>query len=352
MATRRNARGKRVAPGGRTLTQWLPYWENEMGARDCRPGTVQNQRDTIRRAIRHLGDIDPRQLSPEHLAAWRDTLRTEGLKDSTVNRYLLAFGTFLNWLVDESVLDESPAHAVPLLKERDKHNPPVLQRDALDRMAQGATKAVKGRTEFEKLRDAAILSLLQDSGLRASECAGLLCENLDLAGRQAYVHPEIAKGRYGRTVTFGFNTARLLGRYLRMRDEHKYAFLAQVFVGRKGALTYYGMYDLTKAAARRGGVVGARPHLYRHTFAHDMKEAGVSDEVLMSLGGWRTPTMLRAYGRSERESRAVDTYQRVGSPVDRAATSSQQGNMRGGFNGKVSGDVGKAYGGSRRRRGA
>ena len=62
------------------------------------------------------------------------------------------------------------------------------------------------------------------------------------------------------------------------------------------------------------------PHLFRHTWAHDMKTQGVDSEVLMSLGGWRTPTMPLRYGRAERDRRAVDVYRRVGSPLDRAST--------------------------------
>ncbi len=178
----------------------------------------------------------------------------------------------------------------------------------------------RGRSQYEATRDVTMFALLQDTGLRASECAGLLVDNLNLPARQVLVHGEVAKGGYPRVVTFGFQTARLLNRYLREREAHAYAFLPQVFLSRKGPATYALVHDAVRKAGLREGVIGARPHLFRHTWAHDMKTQGVDSEVLMSLGGWRTPTMPLRYGRAERDRRAVDVYRRVGSPLDRAST--------------------------------
>ncbi len=162
---------------------------------------------------------------------------------------------------------------------------------------------------------------MADTGCRSTECAGLLLDNVNLPARQVLIHAEVTKGRYSRVVTFGFQTARLLGRYLRVRDAHQHAYLPQLWLGRNGALRYPGVYELVKAAAEAAGLEGVHPHLLRHTWAHDMKLAGVDVEVLMSLGGWTNPSMVTRYGRAERRARAVSIYQRVGSPVDRAQQS-------------------------------
>jgi site-specific recombinase XerD len=242
----------------------------------------------------------------------------ETLKPSTVNRYLLTVGTFYNWLAAEGVVNESPVGSVRLLRVREVEAPAVLHGDTMRSIADGAAVVKRGRTRFESVRDVALLALLQDTGLRASECAGLLLANVDLGARQAYVHADVAKGGWPRTVTFGFETARLLNRYLRARETHRYSFLPELFVGRRGPATYSMVHELVRTAARRGGVTGARPHLYRHSWAHDLKRQGVDLEVLMSLGGWRTTSMPLRYGLAERDARAVDAYQRIGSPVDRS----------------------------------
>ena len=46
------------------------------------------------------------------------------------------------------------------------------------------------------------------------------------------------------------------------------------------------------------------PHALRHTFAHNLKAAGVGDENLMALGRWRDAKSMFRYGKSTREVRA------------------------------------------------
>jgi integrase len=139
----------------------------------------------------------------------------------------------------------------------------------------------------------------------------------------------VTKGRYGRTVTFGFQTAKLVGRYLRQRETHSYAFVPELWIGRSGSLSYSGIYVLVKRNGRKAGIIGARPHLLRHTWAHDMKASGADIETLMSLGGWSNPQMVARYGRAEKAQRAVDAYQRLGSPVDRAGMQRSGGKAAG-----------------------
>lgn len=303
----------------RTITEWLPHWHNELGARDASRRTVTSYNMSLRRLVRYVGDIAPETLTGEQLLAWRDEMHQgDKLKGASVNTYLQGVGSFLAWLTEEGILEANPIYEVPLIREREVQAPQVFDREQQKRITAGAQKRGRGRSPFEALRDEAILSFLADTGCRASECAGILVDNLNMGARQAYVHEEIAKGRRPRTVVFGFQTARLLTKYLRMREDHQYAFLDEVWVGRFGRLSYEAVWSIVRVAGKRGGVIGARPHLYRHTWAHDLKSQDVDTEVLMSLGGWTTTEMPMRYGRAQKTERAIAAYQRMGSPVDRA----------------------------------
>jgi integrase len=267
---------------------------------------------------RHAGNIDPTTITATTLAQWRDAMRDSGLKASSVNHYLSALTTFLSWLVAEGELAEVPA--VRWLRAPRASITPadVYAPDQLAKLATGAQATCQGRSPFDVARDTAMLSLLQDSGIRASECAGLLLTNVDLPARQALVHAEIAKAGYPRTVCFGFTTARALAKYVRVRADHEFAWCPEMFVGRRGPATYHLVYRVIANAGRRGGVDGARAHRYRHTWAHGLKVQGADPETLMALGGWRSLAMVARYGQSARADRAIDAYKRMGSPVDRA----------------------------------
>lgn len=296
-----------------TVSGWQGYWRNELGARGLRPATIV-YRMKVQERFTKFYDGTPEDLTSAHLLQWRESMVAEGLAVLTVNGYLASVRTFLNWLVEEGVLERAPR--VRLLSERNEVAPAVYNSQELSGLSKGAAAPRQGRSGFEAIRDAAVIALLQDSGLRASECAGLLLENLNLPARQVFVHGEVAKGGKTRTVTFGFQAAKLLNKYVMARRKHGYEFMPELFLGRQGPASYPLIRRIVRAAGNRAGIAGARPHLLRHSWAHNMKDAGVDMETLMSLGGWTSTEMPMRYGRSGREERAVKAYQRLGSPID------------------------------------
>jgi site-specific recombinase XerD len=327
-ARARRAKQARSSDRARTLGEWWPHYANELRSRDCRPATVRQYGKVLTRLERFIGaDAPAAEVTPETLEAWRDTLaHDEGLSAYTVNLYLRQVGTFFHWLASEGVISEAPTLAVAYVKQRGRESAPPVFDAAQARALIGAARTARsGKSDYESVRDEALLSFLADTGVRATECVGLLLENLNLPARQCFIHAEVTKGRYGRTVTFGFTTAKLLGRYLRQREHHAYAWVPELWIGRRGSLSYSGVYALVRRTGRRAGVIGARPHLLRHTWAHEMKANGADLETLMSLGGWSNPQMVARYGRSEAATRAVEAYARMGSPVDRAGIDKGRG---------------------------
>jgi integrase/recombinase XerC len=134
-------------------------------------------------------------------------------KPATAHNRYRGLHSFFTWAVDE--LDELPSHLMNGMKP--PHIPeepvPVLIDDQLRRLL----KACEGK-DFTALRDTAIIRLLMDTGLRRSECVGIMLAELDLKAQLAVV---LGKGGRPRVVPFGRKTALALDRYIRARAKHR-----------------------------------------------------------------------------------------------------------------------------------
>lgn len=187
---------------------------------------------------------------------------------------------------------------------------PVLREEQL----RALLKSCEGR-EFVQRRDAAVIYLFLDSGIRRGELAGLEVPDVDLDHREVTV---LGKGRRTRTVSFGRKAAWALDQYLDARLSHRQAEAPQLWLGEKGKgpMTGSGIFQMIQ---RRGEVIGAKglhPHVLRHTWAHMMKSARMSDEEIMKLAGWRSPQMLARYAASTAAERARESGRRL-APGDR-----------------------------------
>ena len=176
-------------------------------------------------------------------------------------------------------------------------------------------RACAGRG-FAQRRDAAIIAVLQASGIRLSELAGIRHDprdprrsDIDLWQREITVQ---GKGGKPRIVKISHDAARAVDRYLRARARHPQAWRAQLWLGAgsRGPLTASGIYQ---AVARRGREAGMEvwPHRFRHHFSHTWLDRGGPEGDLMELNGWSSPQMLARYGASARSARARRTYDRI-----------------------------------------
>lgn len=239
------------------------------------------------------------EVSTQLVRAWLTSLRDSGRSPATVFNRANGLKALLRWATEERLIGENPMSGLRV--PAPEPTPiPILSTEELKALLKAT-----GQTDFESLRDHAMLRLLIDTGIRREECAGLKIEDLDFDLDTAVV---LGKGSRIRGVAFGARTSKAMRRYLRLRQGHEYAHLPQLWLGRRGPLAANSILLMLRRRARQAGINHrVFVHQLRHTWAHEAMQR-MNESDVQRLGGWKDRDMLSRYGASGADERARRAY--------------------------------------------
>jgi site-specific recombinase XerD len=257
----------------------------------------------------HGRPLDPQRITRGDVADFLNHLQDEGRSPATVRVRFSSLRRFFNWLVDEGEIEHSPMARLRGPKIPDK--PP----EGLGEPELAALFKTCDGSDFESRRDTAILRMFLDTGLRRTELATIRVAELNVDAQFVKV---VSKGGDEDLVPFGSKTARDLDRYLRLRARHPSSHLPMLWLGvNGGGISSNGIYQMLRRRVRQSGLSRKiHPHLFRHTFAHLLKEGGATDEDVQRLGRWRDRKMVARYGAWAADQRAFAAHRRL-SPGDK-----------------------------------
>ncbi len=224
---------------------------------------------------------------------WGNAQLTRALRPSTVQTYHKHIRTLFNWMVSEGVIASSPMERIPV---------PIVRADQIQPFTSEQVAAVLRAAERSRhpRRDVALVLVMFDTGLRASEVCNLKMKGVDLETRRVSL---IGKGGKVRTVPFGRDAMKALWQYLRedKRDEVR-APNDPVFISDRGThaaepMTRNGLFQLVQRLGVAAGIKGTRcsPHTFRHSFAVTFLRHGGNTFSLKGMLGHSALYMTNRY---------------------------------------------------------
>lgn len=235
--------------------------------------------------------------------------RNERLSPHTLLGYFRTLKAFFSWTIREGFLEDNPMAGI-----RTPKVPRLVMKSFSESEVRDLLCSFDRKTCFG-FRNYAMVLLLLDTGIRASELTGLRLGDLHL--EEGYIKV-LGKGRKERIVPLGYTSQRTLWKYLRkFCVEPALATIDRVFLTRDGQpMKIDWLYKIVSRACRGAGIDGKRigPHTCRHTFARQFLMNGGDLLTLQRILGHSSLDVVRLYVNLD--TRDLLQQQRRHSPMD------------------------------------
>jgi integrase len=126
-------------------------------------------------------------------------------------------------------------------------------------------------------------------GWRKGELLNMLVNQVDLAQREIRLEPGSTKNREGRTAPMTDAVWALLSALVAGKERTDYVFT------RSDGKPVRDFRVTWQKACEHAGVPGLLFHDLRRTAARDLRRAGIDEDTIMDLGGWKTPSVFKRY---------------------------------------------------------
>lgn len=181
---------------------------------------------TYDRLITTVGpDCPVTNITADTIVSFLDALRNTPLpngklrRPKTLDDYWVAISSLWSWLVEhrhttDNIMDRVPRpkiHPIPIIPHTDEEIRKLLE--ACQFGSYYKTDPLRRHRRPTAVRDTAIISLLLETGLRASELCNLNVSHITITARGGSCYVDLGKGGKSRVVYFGRRCARALISY-------------------------------------------------------------------------------------------------------------------------------------------
>ncbi len=238
-------------------------------------------------------------LTAESVRAYKQHLLDVQAMPKTINRRLASIAAFADWARQAGLLKEAnPAVGVTKVRQAPLA-PRWLDRKQQSALLRAMEKEVEmsirryPRLQVAHLRDAVVVILFLNTGLRVKEVVGLRRNDVLLTERKGTVIVRQGKGGKRREIPLNTQARKALQYYLDARPD---VGVESFFIGQNNA----GVQEKTvqravKRFATLAGMGDVTAHMLRHSFAKNLIDKGVTLEKVAALLGHTNLSTTQIY---------------------------------------------------------
>ena len=225
-------------------------------------------------------------VNPGHVSAWLAHLAEKEVSGASRARKFYALRSFFDYLVATGQLPHNPSRGLEA-PQGAKKEPRVLTKTEV--------KALQGVAQPDP-RNAAIVEVLLQTGLRVGELVALTLDDVVWAEENTVGHLHIrqGKGDKDRLVALNTRAEKALKRYLKVRPQSAHQ---ELFLSKRKAKPLYSadVRAMLRKLYEQASIRGATVHTLCHTFCTHHAAAGTNLLVIQRAAGHASLTTTQRY---------------------------------------------------------
>ena len=300
------------------------------------PLTMKTYRGELNLFFRAIS-LEPQDIEKKHILQYvsslsgkddKDGKNETGYSSSTIRKKVTILKEFFNFLEDQGTLEKNPFYRLKFRINNHHHREIKIITKEQQRKMLSPVERIE-EMSFEQLREECIIRLFLATGIRRQELIDLEVGNVDLENRKITVR---GKGNKIRSVPVDKETTAWLKHYLYDTDVKgniiwkKHAYIVQNIFQEEGEpLQNSRLHRIVNRRLRKAGLKNKRIwldkktykgkgvgcHIFRHTFATRLLEAGVPDRVIQVLLGHSSVVITQQIYQHPSEEFLKQHYDRV-----------------------------------------
>lgn len=285
-----------IANSTKLVSRFISYLKNELS---YSPRTTDSYKKVLRQWMNYtakigkinVNDIDFEAVTAGDIRAWAMSLAEDGVCARTVRWKMSALRSFYTYLCRYHAFNHNPASEVALAAVPKRLPNFILQHETMRALSDDNFNT----DNFVEFRDHLIVTMLYETGMRASEIIGLEDSAVDLSRGELRV---IGKRNKERNIPIGNKISKAIEHYRLLRTQTVGVTVTDTFFVRpNGEPLYYGLLNKVVHQALDGNVSSAKrsPHALRHSFATDMLNNGADINAVQRILGHASLATTQIY---------------------------------------------------------